>query len=220
MFLGHAECSMEVQCVVYALCTRRNKPNTLGVTELYANQHILNTRTFISVDCCLWEPGKYCTSGMLAVNGNGVLAQQTMKKTLTCGKWSHTSIRRVVAAVDTSPVCVCVKLWEHQLYPYHKQSIQALQQGNAKQRVEFCHWILNKCTDDPVFSLLVLFTDEVCFTHNTVFNTHMYTWAIQNPHDVQATQQQQISIIIWIAIVGDHFINPHMLPAWIMAIST
>lgn len=57
--------------------------------------------------------------------------------------------------------------------------------------------------------------DRACFTHNGVSIMYkLRTWAPQNPHYASARQhQQQFSIKIWIGIVGDHLIGPHVLSA-------
>jgi hypothetical protein len=66
---------------------------------------------------------------------------------------------------------------------------------------------------NPFFVSSVLFTDEAAFTRNGKINFHNHVWAEENPHTVvQSRYQQQFSINVWVGIIGDVLVGPHVLP--------
>jgi hypothetical protein len=61
---------------------------------------------------------------------------------------------------------------------------------------------------DPAFITNVLFTDEVGFTRDGVFNFHGHVWAKINPRATRETSfQHRFSINVWAGIVGDRLIG-------------
>jgi hypothetical protein len=60
----------------------------------------------------------------------------------------------------------------------------------------------------------VLFQNESLFGTDDIINfQNHHQWADDNPHGVLHSRQQQIFInIIWAGIVGDNFVDQHVLP--------
>lgn len=61
------------------------------------------------------------------------------------------SITCPAASTGTSHASVHHALQEHQLYPYHIQSMQELVLQDAPARRAFCQWILQHSAKDPTF---------------------------------------------------------------------
>ena len=65
--------------------------------------------------------------------------------------------------------------------------MQALEPTDFLLRIIYCEWLLQQCRDRPNFLNCILFTDEVGFTRNAVFNTHnthisttIFVWNLSN----------------------------------------
>ena len=74
----------------------------------------------------------------------------------------HASTRRISSRLGISQSRVWRTLHENQMYPFHLQRVQSLQQGDLAIRLEYCNWLaINRrmrryilFTDKP--SLLVM----------------------------------------------------------------
>jgi hypothetical protein len=73
---------------------------------------------------------------------------------------------------------------------------------------------VHQCALNPFFVSSVLLTDEEAFTRNGIINFHNnHMWAEENPHAVvQSSRQQQFSINVWTAIIGNLLVDPHVFP--------
>jgi hypothetical protein len=79
--------------------------------------------------------------------------------------------------------------------------------------MQFYEWIRHQHVDE-LFLHNILWTDEVCFTHEGVFNVHnSYLWAQDNLHAVcEHRYQVHFSISVWAGIFGDIVMGPNLLP--------
>lgn len=42
---------------------------------------------------------------------------------------------------------------------------------------------------------------------------NIHQWVSENPHDLhQSSFQYRVSINVWVAVLGDHIFEPHVLP--------
>ena len=78
-------------------------------------------------------------------------------------------------------------------------------------RKAFCHWLLQQHANDAEFLLKILWTDEVKFTRDGMFNVHnMHNWQTENPHSILETHfQVKWNINVWAGIIGHLIIGPY-----------
>ena len=69
-------------------------------------------------------------------------------------------------------------------------------------------------TNNPQFHNSVLFTDELSFTKECLFNTHNeHVWAGNNPHLTTLSKyQERFSVNVSAGIFSDHLVGPYLLP--------
>lgn len=120
-----------------------------------------------------------------------------------------TSSRRIAAQLDIPQTRVIRTVHEQGLYPYHRQSVQHLHEGDDAHRQEFCQWII--ANDRLIPS--ILFTDESTFTRNGINNTrNSHVWADENQHTtVERNFQRRFSVNVWCGIIDDQLIGPVVL---------
>lgn len=124
------------------------------------------------------------------------------------------STRHLAAEVGMSHMAVWRVLHEQQLYPYHVQTVQALQPGDYAPRLVFCRWLRQKNLENDNFVKNILSTDEATFTRNGVTNHHnSHLWADENPRAKKETHyQNNFSVNVWAGIVDNFLIGPFFLP--------
>jgi hypothetical protein len=81
-------------------------------------------------------------------------------------------------------------------------------------RLQFCQWLLQRCTVQPPFLSSILFTDEAGFCRDGIINFHNnHFWADVNPHGtMHSGHQQRFTINVWAGLIGDVLVGPHVLP--------
>lgn len=82
------------------------------------------------------------------------------------------SIRGIAAIENITHTTVWTILRKQQLYPYHIQRVQFLNEHDFPQRIAFCTWFLQMFTADHYFLSAVLFTHEAGFSRDGIFNFH------------------------------------------------
>src|ERR1043166_7844808 len=102
---------------------------------------------------------------------------------------------------------------EERLHPFHYQPVQALQDADCPQRVDFCRWLLQKDHSDRNFLKKILWSDETIFTREGIFNQHnLHVYSHQNPHATrQMCFQQRWSVNVWAGILGDKIVDPYII---------
>ena len=125
-----------------------------------------------------------------------------------------TSTRRIAAEERVSSTTVWRILKDNQLYPYHLQRVQEIEEGDFENRFHFCTWMMEMITADEGFLSKILFVDEANFNRNGSVNTrNSHVWAEENPHALlEINTQRQFSTNIWAGILGDKIIGPVVLP--------
>lgn len=86
-------------------------------------------------------------------------------------------IRQIFRQVDVLNRYAWRTLREKQLHPYQIQKLKALQSEDHLLRVQFCQWLLQEHAEILNFCSVVMGTDEVTFTHNSITkccNTHIW----------------------------------------------
>ncbi|GBN09982.1 hypothetical protein AVEN_61206-1 [Araneus ventricosus] len=73
--------------------------------------------------------------------------------------------------------------------------------------------MLDATQNDGQFPVRVLFSDETCFTRESVFNTLCAYVVVRKFHiTVSSDVQHKFSNNIWAGILGDHLLGPYLLP--------
>ena len=85
---------------------------------------------------------------------------------------SSTSTRAIDSYVRISHSFVWRILHTNDMHPYHIQRVQLLNEDDFAPRLAFARWYLEMHARDPRFPDTVLFTDEVTFTREEMFNSH------------------------------------------------
>lgn len=183
--------------------------------ERYPHRMVPNRKTFARIHERLCESGTFQRSA--AVIGRPVTIRTVEVEEAVLHEVEHspdTSTRKIAEQLNISHFTVWQILRENQLYPFHIQRVQALLPADFLQRIVYCTWLLHQQVASPRFLSCILFTDEACFSRNSIMNFHNnHIWADENPHAVTETNyQQQFSVNVWVGIVGDFLIGPHFLP--------
>jgi hypothetical protein len=101
------------------------------------------------------------------------------------------STRHLAAFMGTSHASVHHTLQEQQLYATCIQSFQELVPRDAPARHAWCQWILQQLAKDPMFTVNVLFMDELRFTVTGITNIHSeHVWADKSHYVIRSHYQQ------------------------------
>lgn len=118
------------------------------------------------------------------------------------------SVRKISNELAVPKTRVWRTLKKENLYPFHVETVQRLEDGDDVPRLTFCRWILaHRRTISRV-----LFTDEAQFTRDGINNCrNQHVWATENPHAViQKHSQYRFNINVWCGIYNNHIIGPHI----------
>lgn len=102
---------------------------------------------------------------------------------------------------------------------YIPRLVQDLAEDDPDRRVEFCHWFLLKCQQDPQFPRKILWSDEAKFKLNGEVNRHNCSyWATENPHFTHRHRMNLPGTTVWCGlssegIVGPFFFDPTLTGA-------
>jgi len=98
-----------------------------------------------------------------------------------------TSTRRISTRIGVPYTRVWRTLHQHDLYHFHLQMVQRLEEGDEARRLDLCWWLIANCQLIP----FILFTDEASFTHDGINNTHnSHRWTDKNPHAIVERNSQ------------------------------
>jgi len=113
----------------------------------------------------------------------------------------HLSTRRMASRICVSHMQVWRTLHEEDLYPYHDQRVQHLEQGDHAQRMDLCNWI----KAHPELLSIILFSDEASFTWDGVNNLrNVHTWSHDNPYETSVTSfQRRFTVNKWCDVLGN-----------------
>ncbi|CAF1503241.1 unnamed protein product [Adineta ricciae] len=96
------------------------------------------------------------------------------------------------------------------LKPYKPRLLQALNEYDPDQRVEFCEWIINSTEEDLTVLDQILWTDEAIFQINGRVNRHNCVyWSDSNPHLIIEEELNVPRVAVWGGIWSDGVINPY-----------
>lgn len=123
------------------------------------------------------------------------------------------SIRDLSRMHDVPRTTVHRLLKEERLHPYHFSQVQDLFTNDYFNRLQFCHWVMEKINNDPIFPKKILFSDESLFTREGVFNQHnRHTWGDDNPGRTRGRGfQVRWKFNVWAGILGSNIIGPILL---------
>lgn len=95
-------------------------------------------------------------------------------------------------------------------HPYRPTSVQALMAGDAQRRYDWCNFIMNRLEVQPTFLADIIWTDEACFSRDTMYNKqNIHFWSLENPRcAVEVRHQVRWSINVWCAIFNNRLIGP------------
>ena len=149
--------------------------------ELFPNSQLSNHHKFAAVDRRMREYGIRDISRSGRPQLHWVAVEDNILQLVDDDPTIST--QRISAAAGISQTSVWHLIRREQLQPFHLQKVQDLLFADYPIRQQFCHWLLQQHTIDPMFSLQVLFTDEALFTRGDIINAHnMHMWAYEYPH--------------------------------------
>lgn len=124
------------------------------------------------------------------------------------------SIRRISTRLDLAKSFVFKTLHQEVLHPYHLQSVQNLEPGDAEHRLAFCQWLLQQHRQNRDFGRDILWSDESIFTRDGITNFHNeHFWSLENPHRIRNRKfQRRFSINIWCGIFNGRILPLQVLP--------
>lgn len=200
---------------VYGMAQGNSRAARRIYQERYPHRPVPNRQTFVRIHERLCESGTFNRSADVIGRPATVRTVELEEAVLDeIQRSPDTSTRQIALQLNTTHVTVWQILRDYQLYPYHIQRVQALLPADFPQRVVYCAWLLQQLVVSPIFLFRILFTDEACFSRNSIMNFHNnHLWCEENPHAiVENNYQHQFSVNIWVGIVGDFLIGPHFLP--------
>jgi len=182
--------------------------------EYFPNRQVPNVRTFIAIDRHLRETGSFsamCDRGRPRTELQPEQEEQVLN---LVEEHPEISIRRVATREGVAPKAIWRLFHEQLLYPWHLQRVHALERTDYLPRLNFCEWFVRQVIENPAFALLILFTDESCFTRDGIINVHnQHVWAEENPHAIVVTNnQRQFSVNVWAGMIGNHLLGPYFFP--------
>lgn len=193
--------------------------NSAEARRLYQERHpdrpVPHHNLFQRIHQRLWENGSFKRNTADTGRPMEVANPQVEEAVLNeIDENPTTSTRRIAHNLNLSHSTVWRILKRQLLYPYHIQRVQALLPRDFPPRLAFCRWMQDQIAQNPEFGAEVMFTDEASFSKDGIINFHNnHIWAEENPHEIaEGRHQQQFSVNVWAAIVGNHLIGPHFLP--------
>ncbi|GBM87353.1 hypothetical protein AVEN_181534-1 [Araneus ventricosus] len=100
-------------------------------------------------------------------------------------------------------------LTESGAHPYRSTPVQGLLPRDAERCYTWCNFVMNYLEDHPTFLADIIWTDEVCFSRNGMFNKqNVQTWLLENPrYAVKVRHQLRWSINVLCGIFNDRLIG-------------
>jgi hypothetical protein len=97
--------------------------------------------------------------------------------------------------------------------------VQALGPTDYLYREQFACPFVHRSAEKPDFPAIVLFTEEVYFNLEGIYNSHnSNVWAEEKPHAASVhCQQQRFAVNVWAGIVHDFLTGPYLLPSRLSA---
>ncbi|EZA47391.1 hypothetical protein X777_16330 [Ooceraea biroi] len=174
-------------------------------TQSFPNRYVPGRQSFENVDRTLREFGtlkKRTSEGRPRVD---VVTEEDVLEQFE--RNPATSFRTVSYEIGVPKSTIWDILSRNSMYPYHVQRVQSLSVADYSLRLQFCQWV----DENPYFCENILFTDEVGFVKNGIFNYHnLHEWALENPKAIdQRRHQQQFSCTVWVGLIGDALIGPY-----------
>jgi hypothetical protein len=118
------------------------------------------------------------------------------------------SVRRISDGGGATRIRMWRKLHDFCLYPFHLQTVQAIQTADFVARVEFCHWLLGNLQ----LYTEILFTDEAKFNWDGMVTWSSHVRSFDNPHACANTRfQSRFSVNVWCDVFGSQVIGPSVL---------
>jgi len=182
--------------------------------ETFLNRRLPRSRTFSRIAQRLPERGTFIPVIEGGRSRTVTTVQQKQRILAHVAANPGTSTRRISSAEGVHRSTVWRILHVDGLYPYHLQRVQGLKPEDLPRLVRFCQRCLEQCVRHPQFLWKLLYTDEVMFTRDGIFNFHnVHIWSQANPHAIrEARPQTTFSINVWAGIFGDGLIGPVRLP--------
>lgn len=184
--------------------------------EKFPNRVTPDSRTFSNLHRRLAETGTFKGNHQLKGAHRTTRTPEIEEAVLNSIDENPTlSTRKIGFNLNISHFLVWKILHDFLLYPYHVQRVQSLLPRDFPLRINFCQWFLEMVAQNPLFDSEIMFTDEANFSRNAIRNFHNnHIWAEENPHAiVECNHQQQFSVNVWAAILGNYLIGPFFLPA-------
>ncbi|CAK1594725.1 unnamed protein product [Parnassius mnemosyne] len=98
--------------------------------------------------------------------------------------------------------------------PFKLNRDQGLLCRDDSVRQAYCHWLLEKVNDDPDFLFNIMWTGEIMFTHNEIWNRrNQCYWSKRKTQPLrESSPEDRFSVNVWAgihrnAIIGPIFIN-------------
>jgi hypothetical protein len=199
---------------VYGFCNGNGRAAVEEYRRRYPDRRTPNHQTFAATFNSLREKGKFPDNNIERDRANDVVQEENILNLVR--ENPTTSTRRISAQLAISQTRVWKTINKENLYPFHMQEVQRLEEGDRLPRLAFARWILNHRRN--LFRML--FTDEAQFTRDGIFNSrNSHVWANENPHAIRlAGSQRKFSVNVWCGLINDRLIGPHIFPERLTAI--
>lgn len=196
---------------VYGFCNGNSRQSVREYQERFPHRHLPHHSVYPESFRRLRETGNPAPAKAIRPHEVNVEHEEAVVNAVIDNP--SISTRRIAHNLHVSQNFVWRVLNREVLHPYHLQNVQALQPGDAQQRLAFCHWLLQQHAQNNDFISHVVWSDESCFTRDGINNCHNeHVWALQNPHAIRARRfQQRFSINVWGGIFNNNLLGLHVL---------
>jgi len=185
---------------VYGFCNGNAHAAVEEYQRCFPDRRILSRGVFTCINQTLRDTG--CLPSVAVWSERKVVRTINTRENILemVQRSPHLSTRRMASRIGVSRIQVWRTLHEED------QRVQHLEPGDHAQRMDLCRWI----TAHPKLLSVILFTDEVSFTRDSINNSrNVHTWSHENPHEARVTNfQRRFSVNVWCGVLGNRLIGP------------
>lgn len=186
---------------VYGFCNGSARRAVEEYRVRFPNRVIPSRNVFIGTHRKLRETGSFSKSSERESTNHEEILPMLERS-------PSTSTRRLSARANIPHVSIWRTIRRENMYPYHIQKVQQLEERDFRERFNYCRWL--SLNNDLLTK--ILFTDEATFTRNGLNNTrNCHIWNEVNPHaTTESNFQRRFSVNVWCGVIGRNLIGPYI----------